>query len=963
MKKVHLFFFLTCLLFWACTPKLNNTVTDTAKTEMSSKGETAVTSETSTSMDEMIPADNRVVRGKLSNGMHYYIQKNGKPENRAELRLAVNAGSILEDEDQLGLAHFVEHMAFNGSKNFEKNELVDFLEMAGARFGPDLNAYTSFDETVYMLQVRTDSTALLDKGMLILKDWASGISFDEEEIDKERGVVESEWRSRLSPDQRMQKEYFPVMYQGSQYAKRLPIGKPEIIKNASYDAVKRFYRDWYRPDLMAVVVVGDVDIPTIEKQIQELFAPMPANPSPRDRKKYKVPHHKETLFSIASDKEASFTNVRIMYKHDGKETKNLGDYRGTLVKNLYNAMLGARLDEIGRQPEPPFVFAYTGYGQDVGDIDVYRSYSMVPEGKAAKAFEVLLTENQRVLQHGFNQTEMEREMKNMMTRAEKSLKEMDKTESARLAMRYVYNYLDNNPIPSPEQIVDLYGKYFPTIQLEEINALAKKWIRNESRVVVVTGPEKNESPLPTESELRAIMEKVDNSTLTAYEDEVSTQPFFDKTLAPIAIKLEKTMDKVGLEYFELENGVEVYLKKTDFKNDEILMRSTSPGGTSLYSDKDYADASNASRIVNEAGIGDFSSNQLQKLMAGKVVRVSPFIGSTSEGFNGSASPNDMETMFQMVYMYFHQPRVDPDAFTSYLSKQKGIYKNLMSNPNFFFMDQTMKIKYNNHPRMGFPSAEEMDKIQYNNAMKIYRERFEDASDFTFFFVGNFDEAKIKEMAQRYLGNLPSTNRKEEWKDLGIRVVDGKVNEKINKGKAPKTQVELFFHGDFDYNDNNSYKFRSMIDYLRIKLREELREDKGGVYGVGVRGFSTDKPIKSYSITISFNSDPGNTDDLIKAAKAVIQKATTEAPNEQDMKKVKETQRQGRIKDLKQNRFWQSQIVNEHDRGKNFEKILLENFEKKINALTPDDIKNAAGSYFDYNSYIEIVMEPEKPNEN
>ncbi len=905
-----------------------------------------------------IPTDSRLKQGQLSNGIKYYIQKNEKPENRAELRLAINAGSILEDEDQLGLAHFVEHMAFNGTEHFEKSELVDYLESVGTRFGPDLNAYTSFDETVYMLQVRTDSTELFDKGMLILRDWANGVSFDDEEIDKERGVVESEWRSRLSPDQRMQQVYFPILYKGSRYAERLPIGSPDIINNADYETVRRFYKDWYRPDLMAVVVVGDVDIDKVEGELKTLFGDIEKVDNPRERATYDVPVHPETLVSIVSDKEASFTNVQVVYKHDKKRTKNLKDYRRSLTHQLYNSMLGARLQELSKAADPPFLFAYTGYSGSIGELDTYSSFAFVPEGKAGAALEALLTENKRVLLHGFTPGELDRAKKNMMEGAEKSFKEMDKTESSRLSMRYVYKYLDEIPTPSPEQTLALYEEYLPTIALEEIDVLAGQWIRDESRVVVITGPEKEETPLPEEGAVRAMLKEVAMTDVAPYDDAVSEEPFFNKELSAVSITNTTKFDHVDITYLELENGVDVYLKKTDFKNDEILMSATSPGGSSLYNDDDYFDASNATSIVNEAGIGAFSPTQLQKLMAGKSVFVRPYIGTLSEGLNGQSSPDDVEIMMQMIYKYFYEPRIDDEAFTSFVTKQKGLYKNLMSNPQYFFNDYVGRKKYDDHPRVGFPSSDDWAGLDYKKAMELYHDRFSDASDFTFSFVGNFDEATLVPMIQKYLGNLPNINREEQWKDVGVRAVKGGLKDRIEKGEAPKTNVHMYFHGDFDYSKDNNYIMSSMIAYLRIKLREELREDLGGVYGVGIRGGGSKKPVENYGITISFNADPSMTDTLVQAAKDVIERALTDGPNEEDMTKVKETQRQGRIKNLKENRFWQRQISSEHEEGQTFDNVLIEALEVRINNLTAAQIKAAADQYFDYSNYIEIIMDPE-----
>lgn len=949
------------LLCVACSPKQNSILTDPKVMEpdvVKEKAVDVVVNETPLAAD-VIPTDDRLIQGQLSNGIKYYIQKNAKPENRAELRLAVNAGSILEDEDQKGLAHFVEHMAFNGTENFEKSELVDYLESVGTRFGPDLNAYTSFDETVYMLQVRTDSAALFDKGMLILKDWAGGVTFDHEEIDKERGVVESEWRSRLSPDQRMQNKTFPIMYQGSQYAERLPIGDPDIIRNADYEVFKRYYKDWYRPDLQAVVVVGDVDVAKVEQQIKDLFGGIPAAESVRDRTKYQVPFHDETLVAVASDEEASFTNVMLMYKHDKIHTKTKADYRESLTRSLYNNMMGSRLQELTKSADPPFVFGNTSYGGGFGDRDYYRSFAFVAEGKSEAALDALLTENRRVQLHGFTQGEIERAKSRMMENAERNLKEMDKTESNRLVMRYVYKYLEDIPTPGPKQTIDLYDRYLDGISLDEVNALPSQWIKDDSRVVVVTGPLKEESPLPKESAIRSMLTKIDQSQPDAYVDEVATEPFFDQELASVAISKSEMIDDIDAEYLVLENGIQVYLKKTDFKNDEILVRATSPGGTSLYSDDDYFDASNATSIVREAGLANFSSTQLDKMMAGKTVGVSPFIGSYSEGFNGSSSPDDLEILFQMIHHYFYNPRVDQESFTSFKTKQKGIYKNLMSNPDYYFSDQVSKLKFNNHPRVGFPSAEDWDNIDYDKAMQFYAERFADASDFTFFFVGNFDKTVIKEHIQKYLGNLPSINREETWKDVGVKAVNGGLTKTISNGIAPKTNVHMYWHGDYEYKKDNNYILNSSLAYLRIKLRERLREDLGGVYGVRVNGGGSKKPREQYGITVSFNADPPMADTLMIAAKEVLALAASEGPSEEDMVKVKETQKQNRIKGLEQNRFWQSQIVNGHENEQDFSGIALEALEEQINGLTAEQIKNAVGKYFDDKNFIEILMVPEE----
>lgn len=950
-----LFFFIILTIFIACSKSavIEDPMMAT-KTSISS----------SKQLTGEIPVDERLVSGVLENGMKYYIQKNSKPENRAELRLAVNAGSILEDDDQRGLAHFVEHMAFNGTTNFKKSELVDYLESVGTRFGPDLNAYTSFDETVYMLQVRTDSTELFDKGMLILKDWASGVSFEHREIDKERGVVESEWRTSLSANERMQKITLPIQYKGSRYAERLPIGDPETIKNADYSVVKRYYNDWYRPDLMAVVVVGDVNPEEVEDQIKASFGQIPAPISPRERKEYDVPSHPETLIAIASDEEATFTMVNITNKLPKTETKTMEEMRSSILRSAYNGMLNERLSEIGNEPDPPFVYAYTGYSGDLGDIDSYSSFAMVPEGKSLDALERLLVENKRVLKYGFTESELERQKVRMLEQAERSFKEMDKTDSRQLAMRYVYNYLDDIPLPSPAQMLKILNKYLPGIMVEEINALPQQWISDGNRVITITGPDKKAAPIPAESDVREILAKVQAMSLENYVDDVVEGPLLDKELVPVNISNEMTDAKTGITSFELANGVKVYLKPTTFKNDEIIMSANSEGGSSLYPDSTYFDAAQAAGIVNTSGIGKFNNTQLDKLMSGKTAYVSPYIGFYYEGMNGGASPKDVEEMFKLVYLYFTDIRKDEDAFNSYINKQKGIYKNLQSNPSYYFSDYGSRLKYRNHARVGFPNIYQFNAIKLDRALGFYKERFADASDFAFSFVGNFDLETMKAYTQKYLGNLPSIKREETWKDIELEIFPGQLRKSFKNGTAPKTQVEMFFHGDFEYTPDNVYKFNSMLDYLRIKLREELREDKGGVYGVGLSGGASRIPKENYSITISFNTDPDRTQELITAAKEVIKKAQMQEPSDQDMTKVKETQKQSKIKNLEENRYWSNQIMSIHNNDQiDFNSILLESLEDKINNLTPSDIKNSAGKFFNFKNYIELVMEPEDKPQN
>lgn len=907
---------------------------------------------------QLLPIDPSVRMGALPNGMRYYIQHNPKPENRAELRLAVHAGSLQEDEKQLGLAHFVEHMAFNGSRHFEKNELINYLEKTGTRFGADLNAYTSFEETVYMLQARTDSLSLLEKGLLIMEDWAGGLSFDAEEIDKERGVVVSEWRTRLSPDQRLQQQYFPVLYKGSRYAERMPIGQPEIIETADQATIRRFYDDWYRPELMAFIAVGDFDVDWMEQEVLHRFSTLQNPEKPIARKDYTVPGHAETLSVIATDKEAAFTRVQVICKHEHQPVKTLADYRRELAHNLYNKMLNARMVEVQLQPNPPFTFAYSGYGSDVGNLGTYTLYAFVREGGAIEGISAVLRETQRALQHGFTETELERHKADLMQSVENDYREREKMQSGNLASRYVYHFLDDNPIPSPEQRLNLYRELLPEITLGDINLLPRQWLTDSNRVVIVTGPDNEDVPLPSEKEMLALLQHFDTLKLAPYVDQVNDAPLLEKNLQPQPISSREQLDSLGITVLELSNGVKAYLKPTDFQSDEILMSAFSPGGHSVYGMETYYSASNAATIIDQSGLGPFSMPELQKKMAGKRASAGPYINELFEGLSGNSDTESLETMLQLAYLYFTAPRRDSAAFLSYLSRQASIFENMMANPYYYYADIKNQVKYQGHPRRQITSLADLQKIKLDEVMRTYRDRFADAGDFTFVFVGNFTPEALEPLLATYLGNLPATGREESWKDVGANLAEGHIDTAIIRGQAPKALVEMNYHGPFEYESQERHHFYSMVSALRIRLREAMREDKGGVYGVNVNGIALPYPTPQYRITLSFNTDPDRAEELIATAKETIAVLQNQGIDEEILQKVKETQRQGRIKGLKENSYWLGQISTRLQYGIGLEGILLERYEPYIEKLAAEDIQKAAQHYFQEDHFIQVVLMPE-----
>ena len=908
------------------------------------------------SPQDVIPRDPDLIYGKLDNGITYYIKYNAKPENRAELRLSVNTGSVLEDDDQRGLAHFVEHMAFNGTKNFEKHELVDFLESIGMRFGPELNAYTYFEETVYMLQVPTDSAQLVETSFQILEDWAHQLKLDDEEIDKERGVIIEEWRLGRGAGARMLDKQFPIMLQGSKYAERLPIGKKEIVENCDYETLKKFYYDWYRPDLMAVIAVGDFDKDQIEELIKKHFGSIPVKENPRPRVDYPVPDHKETLFAIATDPEATSTNVSVYYKHPLEKTKTVADYRNDIINGLYNNMLSQRLYELTKTPQPPFLYAYSGMGSFVRTKEMYTLRAGVKNDGIERGLEALLVEAERVRQFGFTETELERQKKETMRWIEKHYNERDKTESRNLAGEYSRNFLNQEAVPGIVYEYELYKKYLPDISLEDINRMAAKWITEENRVVLVNAPEKPDLKIPGEDELMAVFDRIKEKEILAYDDQASDEPLLPVIPIPSKVIAEEYFEDLDVTHWSLANGVEVVLKPTDFKNDEILMSAFSPGGHSLIEDKRYIPAMTAADVIREGGVGAFTRIELEKKLAGKIVQVSPDINGLSENMNGNCSPDDFETMLQLIYLYFTAPRKDSTAYQSYQTQLRSYLENRGARPEAVFFDTVQVIMSQHHPRTRpwtLPLIEEMDLDQ---SYRIYKERFADASDFVFLFVGNINLEEAQPLIETYLGGLPSIRREESWRNLGIHPPEGVVFKEVRLGMEPKSRIQIIFNGDFTWNRLNRYYLSSMIEAFNIKLREVIREDLGGTYGIRLNGRSEKEPEHVYSISIGLGCDPERVEEITNMIMTQIDSLKNYGLSETYITKVREMQRREMETSIKRNNFWLRNLRTAYSQHEDPMNIL--SYEDLIDGLSAEVVQNAAREYFNTENYIQVVLYPE-----
>ena len=906
---------------------------------------------------DAIPFDASVKKGKLKNGLTYYIKKNAKPENKVDLRLIINAGSILENDDQQGLAHFMEHMCFNGTKRFPKNQLVDYLQSIGVKFGQHLNAYTSFDETVYFLPIPSDSPEKVEKGFQIIEDWAFNADLTPEEIDKERGVVLEEYRLGLGASKRMQDKYIPKMMYNSQYANRLPIGKKEILENFTYDKVTSFYKDWYRPNLMSVIVVGDIDVAEMEKKIKDHFEKYQNPKNEKPRKTFEVPNHKETFVSIESDKEAAQTQIQLLYKDYGvpKKIKTIGDYKNRLAEGLFSTMLNNRLNELTNSPTPPFTYGYTYHGGTFArEKEAFQSFAMIDEKKQIEALKVLVSENERVKKFGFTAGEFERAKNEILSRTESSFKDKDKTESENFVWECQSNFLEGMPMSGIEWEYATIQKILPTINLTQVNGLIKDFIKDDNRVIVITSPEKEGLKKVTEAEVLDAL-KVNTNDLKPYEDKAVASSLIRNTVKEGSIAKKETNDKISATTLTLSNGAKVTYKKTDFKNDEIMLEAISFGGSNLYSNDEMKKTQFANGGLTEAGFSGLKQNDIDKFMAGKIASVYPYISNTTEGFRGSTTPKDLEYAFQMIHAYFTDLNFDADAFEGYKQKQSNFFENMISQPNFYFQQEFYTYLNKENPRWNgmVPTAEKWNETDYKLAYNKFKERFSNAGDFEFFFVGNVDDAKMEEFAKKYIASLPSNGTKETAKDLGYRFLKGDIKKVVNKGKDPKSNVTIMFYGDAPYSAKEAVAMTALGEVLTIKLVEELRENESGVYGVNARGSMAKVPYGSYNFNISFPCGPENAEKLTASALAELDKIIKNGPEEKDVNKYKEAEALDYKKKIKENRYWMTNFTRSFTNGSSPEEILTAS--DKVKEVTAKDIQDVAAKYLSKDKVIGILM--------
>ncbi len=912
---------------------------------------------TSMNLTDPLPLDPNVRTGKLPNGLTYYIRQNGKPEHRAELRLVIHAGSVLEDDNQQGLAHLNEHMAFNGTKRYPHNTLESFLELHGARFGADLNASTSFDETIYKETLPTDQGAVLDSGMEILSEWAHALSFDSLETEKERGVVGEEWRLGRGAQERIYMKQAPIIFAGSQYAKRSPIGLKAVIDTAHQESIRKFYYDWYRPDLMAVVVVGDCDPGKIEQEIKTLFGPLTNPANERPRTDFPVPPHQETYVAINTDKEMTQTIFSMMFKRSGTDEVTVRDYRKQLVTALYNHMLNARIGELTQKGQAPFAFAGAGDSRFLGHLRAFNVFALLRQDSVNEGVAAVLREVYRAQRTGFGAGELDRAKRTLMSDMEKSWQERAKTKSSSLVNQYVSLFTRHAPAPGIDFEYELYKKYLPGISLDEVNATSPELIGKASRVITFSAPESKDFTPPTREELLNILSSVEAEHLAAYDDKTSNVPLMASMPKAGKIVKEKKLAKIGVTVWTLSNGARVVLKPTDFKDDEILFNAVAPGGSSIAPDADYLSAENADNVVENSGIASFDVTTLEKLLAGKEVTVSPFISGIQEGLQGRSTKKDLETLFQLANLYMTQPRYDSIEASGFISRMKATLENRSKQPESAFSDTLEVTMAQYHHRARPFSVALLNEINLPKAYAYYKRLYADANGFTFFFVGNIDPNAIRPWVEQYLASLPSSNQHLTWKDVGIHPPKGVILKNVYKGTEPKSRVSLVFTGEMKFSRENRFKLGMMAQAFGIKLREDLREEKSGVYGVSVRPSLDQYPRNQYRVSIDFGCDPKRVDELVGEAMKQIDTLLSKPMEDTYLERVRKIGKNELETNLKENNYWMSQLQDRFWNGIEPETIVEGG--KLFDSLTARDILETAKQTFNMKNYVQVVLYPEK----
>lgn len=908
-----------------------------------------------------LPQDPDLICGKFRNGMSYFILKNAKPENRAELRLFVNAGSVNEDDDQQGLAHFTEHMAFNGTQSFERTEVVDYLTSIGMGFSNGLNAGTSYEFTYYMLKVPTDNPEQLRTGIQILSEMAHTVAYHPEELEKERGVIIEEWRMGQGAQQRVSNATMSVLFNGSKYAFRNPIGTEEVLRNFTRDQIVRFYEDWYHPANQSVIAVGDFEPEDVLEILEEYFGQIPAKEKPRQMEKIVIPPNVEPQVVIVTDPEFPYNTTQIIWKREMRPNNTVGDYYDELKQELFGNMLSKRLEEFSKKPNPPFSYAIVLSSNILKGLGGTMAVAMTPKGKGEESVRVILREAERVERFGFLPSELERAKQDISRQLDRAVAQKSTRESESVTWGFLEMLMFGNAYMSPEQNQLLGKELLELVTLEELNTQGSTLFTDENLFIALIGPDSSKSSMPSEEQLLSIFADVKAAELEPYADLVIDKPLVSEKPKAGTIKKQITNRKAGIDIWTLSNGVKVYLKKTNFKEDEVLLSAYSPGGYSQNDEAALSAAKLLSEYIDDSGFGEFDAIALQKATSGKVARAGVSLGLNSEGFSASCSPQDLELMFQMLHQYATNPRWDEDDFQSFLQRQESFLENQELDPQSYYFEQLWASAYSNHPFMQSTKLEDLSKASIAQMQNVFQDRFADFSDFSFIIVGNYDEKEIKTLVRTYLGSLPGTKRKEGFKDLGIRPITGISENRFEKGISDRCYATLISSSPYKPNMPSRSALNVMEQIYNEKLRENIRENLSGAYVVQAATSPMRYPSSHLISLAILMCEPSRVDELLDAMIATADSLKQGLFDQRYLNNAKTTLLKAYEEDIKSNRYWLSGIQNGLIQDRAIDAFL--EFPKYYEAITMEDIKMAAKEHLNYEeNLLRLIMLPEKKQE-
>ena len=911
---------------------------------------------------QTIPIDPKIRYGKLENGLTYYIRANQNPKQRAEFFIAQNVGAILENDNQNGLAHFLEHMAFNGTSHYPEKKIINYFEKIGVKFGANINAHTALDETVYNLSdVPTIRETIVDSALLVLHDWSNSISLESNEIDAERGVIREEWRTGAGPERRMWKESNRLKYPASQYAKRDVIGDTAIINNFTHQTLRDFYQKWYRPDLQAILIVGDIDVDKVEAKIKLLFADIPKKINTEERTIYTISNNLQPIVSIVKDPEARTTRIELEYKHDILPTEvklSMLGYAKNTKNALISNMMDNRFEEITQQSIAPYVGGQAFYGELVKSKDAFQLLVVPKEGKELEGLKALLKESEKMKRFGFTNSELSRAKANMLKRMKTAYNERDNQENNDLVEEYVRNFLNHEVIPGIEWEYKTMQTFLENLKISEINELAKSYITDSNLIVNIMAPDKPKVKIPTELEVLEAVKASKTIEITARKEEKSNQKLINKTPTTGEIKTITQNSALNTTEWILKNGIKVVLKPTTFKNDEILLSAYSPGGLSKIKLEDLPSALFADDIVSNNGLGNYSSVELDKILTGKTASVSPSIDQYEEGLSGASSVQDFEKMLQLIYLHFTAPRKDNDAFSAMMNGYRTSFANSATDPRKAFSDSISATLSNHNPRTVLMNLKKLDLVNQDKALSIFKDRFSNPADFTFIFTGNIDpnNEKLQQQVCTYLGGLKTNNIKETFIDNKIRKTIGKVNNYFTKDmKVKKASNYIIYSASLPFNITNKTILTAIGSILNIRYIESIREKEGGSYGVGVRGSMSNVPVDEAVISMKFDTDPEKQERLMSIIHAEVAGIIANGPRPDDLQKVKENMLKKQSEDEAENSWWQCALIQYYKNGYNF----VTDYKPAIEALSSESIRDTLKTIVSQANVMEIVMKPKE----